>query len=80
MTACTLHCADWNNDDEDEDDGGSDAEGGDTERLVPAATGVRMRTPQERVGGRRVNLVRPELQRLRGLQTYIENMCSNAIR
>lgn len=40
MTACTLHCADWNNDDEDEDDGGSDAEGGDTERLVPAATGV----------------------------------------
>lgn len=68
MAACTLHSADWNDDDEDEDDGGSDAEGSDTVHLVPAATGVRMRTPQERVGGRRVNLIRPELQRLRGLQ------------
>ncbi len=27
MTACTLQGADWNDDDEDEDEGGSDAEG-----------------------------------------------------
>ncbi len=68
VTACTLQGADWNDDDEDEDEGGSDAEGSDAVRLVPVATGVRMRTPQERVGGWRVNLVCPELQRLRGLQ------------
>lgn len=71
MTACTLHGADWNDDDEDEDDGGSDAEGSDAIRLVPVATGVRMRTSQERVGGWSVNLIRPELQRLRGLQNII---------
>lgn len=71
MTARTLHSADWNDDDEDEDDGGSDAEGSDSVRLVSVAMGVRIRTSQERVGGWRVNLVRPELQRLRGLQNMI---------
>lgn len=70
VTVSTLHSADWNDDDENEDDSGSDAEGGDAVGLVSVAAAVRLWTPQERVRGRRVNLIRPELQWLWGLQTW----------
>lgn len=64
---CALRSAYRDDDDEDEDDGGSNADGGDAVSLCPAAARQRLGAAQECVRHRSVNLIHPEIQRLRGL-------------